>query len=212
MASRNSSISPRARLGAAMIALIGLAGLAIQTVVSTGTSGSLPAALWAMLRFFTIISNLLTLVLFAAIALGVQAAFAPRRLAGIAVIMGLVGVVYVTLLAKTEHLVGAAQTANLIMHYVIPPLVALYWLAFAPKARLSWGDPVRWALLPVAYLPYALLRAALDGRYAYPFLDVGKLGWMQVCLNALGIAIGFLVAGLILVGLDGLLGRKDRAP
>lgn len=193
---------PFARIAAAGLALVCLTGLGIQTIDSTAANGSLPAALWAMLRFFTIISNLLTLALFAAVALGRPWAFAPRRLAGIAVIMGLVGIVYATLLRRTEHLAGPAQAANLIMHDIVPLLVALYWLAIAPKGVLRPGDPVRWALIPVAYLPYALLRAALDGRYAYPFIDAARLGWPQVGLNALGLAAAFMIAGWALVWLD----------
>lgn len=198
---------PSARIAAAGLALVCLTGLGIQTAVSTAANGSLPAALWAMLRFFTIISNLLTLALFAAIALGRPGAFAPRRLAGIAVIMGLVGIVSATLLRGIEHLAGAAQAANLIMHDIVPLLVALYWLAIAPKGYLRRSDPVRWALIPVAYLPYALLRAALDGRYAYPFIDAARLGWPQVGLNALGLAVAFLLAGWALVWLDRRLAR-----
>jgi len=195
-------MTPAARAAAAALALVGFAGLATQTGASIGTSGSLPAALWAMLRFFTIIGNLVAMLLFAAIALGRPGAFTPRRVAGIAVIMGLIGVIYVTLLRHTEHPRGAAQVANMLLHYAVPALAALYWLAFAPKGYLRTDDPLRWALLPLAYLPYALLRGALDGRYAYPFIDVGQLGWMHVALNAMGITAGFLIAGFVLVWLD----------
>lgn len=204
----DESIPPPARLAAGGLALIGLAGLALQTIASTEMAGSVPAALWAMLRFFTIISNLLTFTLFTAIALGRHDAFAPRRLAGIAVIMGLVGLVYATLLRNIEHPAGLAQAANLILHYAVPLLVALYWLLFAPRGHLRAGDPFRWALVPVIYLPYALLRAGLDGRYAYPFIDVDRLGWTQVALNAAGLAAAFLIAGEALVWLDRRLARR----
>jgi hypothetical protein len=42
----------------------------------------------------------------------------------------------------------------------------------------------------------------LDGRYPYPFLDVGKIGWLQTALNAGGIAMAFILAGLLLVWVD----------
>ena len=33
-------------------------------------------------------------------------------------------------------------------------------------------------------------------------MDVGKLGWTQTAINAGGIAMGFIVAGLLLVWID----------
>jgi hypothetical protein len=56
--------------------------------------------------------------------------------------------------------------------------------------------------LPLAYFPYALARGALDGRYPYPFIDVGTLGWARVLGNAAAIAAAFLIAGYALVWLD----------
>ena len=57
--------------------------------------------------------------------------------------------------------------------------------------------------IPIAYLVYALVRGAIDGKYPYPFIDVGNLGWLQTALNAGGIALGFIIAGLALVWIDG---------
>lgn len=205
-------IPPRARLAAAFVALAGLAGLTLQTIASTETAGSVPAALWAMLRFFTIIGNLVCMTLFGAIALGITRTFEPRRLAGIALVMALIGTVYVTLLRNVEHLVGAARYANMFTHYAVPVLAALYWLACAPKGHLRPRDSLRWAALPLAYFPYAIARAMLDGRYAYPFIDAGALGWPRVILNALGIAAGFFCAGMALVWLDRAMAGRATAP
>ena len=57
-------------------------------------------------------------------------------------------------------------------------------------------------LFPVVYLVYILARGQLDHRYPYPFMDVGKLGWLQAGLNAAGIAFGFVLAGFALVWID----------
>ena len=59
--------------------------------------------------------------------------------------------------------------------------MTLWWLLFAPacaaagRARPSGGPPTRSL--------YFALRARprpVDGRYPYPFMDVGKLGWLQI--------------------------------
>ena len=49
------------------------------------------------------------------------------------------------------------------------------------------------SLFPIAYFVYALARGHFDGNYPYPFIDVGKLGWLQVAMNAAGIALGFII-------------------
>ena len=199
--------APRTRAAAGLVALVGIAGLGIQFGASWEVAGAPGAALWSMLRFFTIIANGLTVLVMAGLALGARMMARPRVLGCITLAMALVGVVYVLLLRGIATPGSGANVANILLHYVMPPLTFLFWLLFAPRGGLSWGDPVRWALLPLAYLPYALARAAEDGRYAYPFIDVSQLGWAQVFVNALGIAAGFLLAGLALVWLDKRLGR-----
>jgi len=41
-------------------------------------------------------------------------------------------------------------------------------------------------------------------------MDVDKLGWTQVAINAVVIALGFMVAGYVLVGVDKVMGRRGR--
>lgn len=195
-----------ARTSALIVGLIAFAALSIRFAVSLEQTGSPQAAVWTMLRFFTIIGNLLTCVILFGVALGVRAASHPRRLAGIMLLMGLIGIVYAILLRSTENLSGPAETSNLLLHYIAPPAVALYWLIFAPKGRLAYSDTLRWALLPLVYLAYALGRAELDGRYPYPFLDVARHGWLQVGLTSAMMAAGFMVAGVVIVWIDRRLG------
>jgi hypothetical protein len=56
--------------------------------------------------------------------------------------------------------------------------------------------------LPAAYFVYALARGAAEGIYAYPFMDVARIGWMQTATTAVLMALGFLAAGYALVWLD----------
>jgi hypothetical protein len=51
----------------------------------------------------------------------------------------------------------------------------------------------------------------VDGRYPYPFMDIGKLGVGPTLFNAAAIALAFIVAGLAMVWLDRrLLGRTGE--
>lgn len=40
------------------------------------------------------------------------------------------------------------------------------------------------------------------GLYQYPFIDVDRLGYPQVFINAGGILAGFVLIALVVVGLD----------
>ena len=119
----------------------------------------------------------------------------------------LVGIVFALLLNGLVELSGGALLADLLLHRATPVLAPLWWLAFAPKGGLARRDPFLWMLYPLGYFAYALARAGLDGRYPYPFMDAGRIGWLQTGLNAVEVAAGFLVAGLALVGLDRRLAR-----
>lgn len=123
----------------------------------------------------------------------------------------LVGVVYALLLAGERELSGGSLVADVLLHRVTPILVPVFWLMFVPKGRLTRRDPYLWALYPLIYFAYAMFRGALDGRYAYPFINAARLGWPHVVLNAALIAIGFFGVGEAFVYLDRRAGRRVAA-
>jgi len=188
------------RIGAGVIAATAAAGLAIQFRATFGQTGSVGETLWILLRFFTVLTNAGVAVVFAGVAL--NARVTARRIGGVTLAILLVGVVYALLLHGLLNLSGGALLADMLLHKVVPLLVALWWIACAPKGRLRWRDPLWWTVFQAAYLPYALLRGAMEGRYAYPFINVAKLGIGQVLLNAMTIASGFLIAGYALLWVD----------
>ena len=194
-----------ARLAAALVALVAWVALAVQLDASFGFAESLGEALWAMLRYFTVLTNLLVAVVMSFIALGVRVP--PFVTGGTTLSIVLVGVVFFLLLRGLLELSGGAALADLLMHKVTPVLVPLWWLAFADKGGLRRRDCLLWALYPLAYFGYALVRGKAEGRYAYPFIDVASLGEPAVALNGLMIALGFVVTGLALVALDARMAR-----
>ncbi|MGQ0661666.1 Pr6Pr family membrane protein [Sphingosinicella sp.] len=194
-----------ARIAAVLIALAAWAGLAVQLQASIDLTGSAGGALWAMLRFFTVITNLIVALLFTAVAWGRPAS--PFALGAVMLAILLVGIVFALLLNGPVELSGGALLADFLLHRATPVLVPIWWLAFAPKGGLRRVDPLLWMLYPLCYFAYALARAQLDGRYPYPFMDAGRIGWLQTGLNAAEVAAGFLLAGLALVWLDRRLTR-----
>lgn len=189
-----------ARIAAAIVALVALAGLAVQFGATLDQTGSVAATLWVLLRFFTVLANFLVVLTFGWVALGGRPH--PRRLAGVVLAILLVGIVYGLLLRGLLELSGGALLADTLLHEVTPVLAPLWWIGFARRGQLRWRDPWGWALFPALYLPYALLRGMVEGRYAYPFIDVAKLGIRAVLVNAVLIAIGFVAAGHALVWID----------
>jgi hypothetical protein len=189
------------RAVAALIALVCWAGILLQFWASyTFRHYDLVLTLWTLARFFTIISNLAVAVAMTAVGLGKR--LSPLLLGGLTLAILLVGIVYRTLLAGSHPLSGLPLIANYLLHDVSPLAMAAYWLLFVPRGSLKWNAPWQWSLFPVVYFLYVLARGQLDHHYPYPFIDVGKIGWVQVALNAGGIALAFILAGFVLVWID----------
>jgi len=188
------------RLAAALIALVCWAGIAIQLVDTYARTQAVVESLWILLRFFTIICNL-------ALAISMTVVAAGKRVpefvqSGLTLAILLVGSVYVTMLAGLHPLSGSALVADYLLHYVSPLCMTAYWFLLTPHRKLRWRAPWLWALFPIVYLAYVLARGAADGRYPYPFIDIGKIGTERALLNALVIGILFVIAGYLLVWLD----------
>ncbi len=204
-----------------LIVLAGGLGLALQFQVTHGIfearGQGLDDTLSKLTSYFTILTNaLLTLAHAILVA-------APRSRAGIWLAqpavqgglllhMGIVGLVYVILLAGLWNPQGSQWWADNLLHRVTPLLQAGFWLALVPKVRLPWSSTMAWQIYPALYLPWALGRGATTGDFPYPFLDAGQLGWPRVFVNAGEMSLAFLVGGLLLAGISRLLAhRADEA-
>ena len=194
-----------ARAAAGVIAIIGWVGLSVQLSAVIDQVGSAAGAIWVMLRFFTILTNVIAAIVFTGIGFG-QPAFRSQRLLGLMTLsIMFVGAVYVLLLRGLVELSGGAATANLILHYIVPGLAPLFWLLFAPKGALKWRDPVLWAIYPLGYFAYALARGASDGKYPYPFMDIPKVGWTSALTTVASILVAYLLVGTVFVWVGRLL-------
>jgi len=193
---------------AAALAWFGLCSqLYIILAARLANGASLIGGLVNFLSFFTILTN--TLVALAlTLPLLTEATRASRIFAqptvntGIAASIVLVSIAYNLLLRHLWQPQGLQWVADELLHDVTPVLFLLYWWLFVPKGLLGWRDIANWALYPVVYLFYALIRGALFGLYPYPFIDAGQLGYARVFLNAGGMLIAFIGISTVLVILD----------
>jgi hypothetical protein len=204
-------VTPTARTAAALLAVITWAGLAVQFHATFALEGSLGSTLTVLLWYFTITTNLLVAVVFTGIALGRDRFARPSLVGATTLYILLVGVIYGLLLHGLQELSGGSAIANILLHMVTPILVPIFWLTFTPKGNLSRRDPLLWAIYPLAYLFYALIRGEFTDRYPYPFLNVSELGWGRTILHSFLIAAAFLVQSWLFVWFDSLLGRRVPA-
>jgi hypothetical protein len=176
---------------------------------------SLVGGLIHVLSYFTVLSNT-----FAAAVLSAHAwprDTRPSRwcrlppVAGCAVIsLLLVGIAYNLLLRQFWHPQGAQWLANEVLHDLMPPAMLAFWCWCVPKGRLRPAHVALWALYPLGWYGFTLMRGWSIGVWPYPFLDATDLGFARAFVNALGLLAAFCLAGLVLVSVDCRLARRRR--
>jgi len=198
-------------------AIVGWSALALQLylLIVINIEKGVPGIVGVMKFFdyFTILSNILVATVFTTVGLQRYADgfFAHSKVkAGIGVYIFITGLVYFLILRHTWNPTGLSWLADVLLHYVMPALYLIEWLFFTPKGYLRWNDAARWLAFPLAFVVWALFWGAIFGFYPYPFIDVPKLGYPQVLVNSVFMAIAFLVVGLLLVAIDRVLGRNAQ--
>jgi hypothetical protein len=90
--------------------------------------------------------------------------------------------------------------ANFLLHVVVPVLAFLDWLVVGQsQSQVTWWQPLVWLAYPAAYLGLAVVVLNNLGRRApYYFLDHVSIGAAGVAVNALILAVGFVVIGYVL--------------
>ncbi|WP_322615976.1 Pr6Pr family membrane protein [Pseudomonas sp. BIC9C] len=201
----------------AIAAILGWVGLSIQLYLifySRWTlAASLTGGLVSFFSYFTVLSNTLVATVLTCETTSRESAarrwfLQPWVSSGVAVSIAVVGLVYSLLLRHLWHPEGWQWLADELMHDVMPMLFLIYWWCCVPKGSLRLGHIALWAIYPLLYFAYSLLRGHLLAVYPYPFIDVEKLGYPQVFINAGGLLAGFVVIALLVVGLDRWRARK----
>ena len=197
------------RILAGAAALAGWAGLALQLVLIVRNLG-LAEGLWRFAGFFTILTNLGAAGVATAVALGRRSRFGgPRARLMAAVSILLVGIVYSLALRSLWNPTGLQKVADVALHDLTPLLWLLLWLT-TEHPFYRWRD-IGWALLPpLIYCVYALARGAIDGWYAYWFLNPAQQSPAQLATSVLVMIAGFgLVAAMVIAFARRRSGKAD---
>ncbi len=197
-------------------ALLGWAGLAIQMylvlIFRWQVEASLIGGLVTFFSFFTVLTNTLAATVLTCAVTSRDSAgrhwfLRPSVQTGVTASIVVVGLAYNLLLRHLWHPQGFQWLADELLHDVMPLLFVVYWCCWVKKGTLRWWDGLPWAIYPVVYFAYVLLRGHLIGVYPYPFVDVDKLGYPQVFINAGQILLGFLLVSWLLIAVDRWRGR-----
>lgn len=196
---------PGSRMIAAVIAMVAIGAVAVEYFLVLAARPGMDDAvhrLWVLLRYFTILTNLLLGVTMLGLAAGAR--LSVDLLATVTLGIVMVGGVYHTLLM--QDLSGLAWWNDHALHTATPVLTAVWWLAFGGHG-LRLGRLWVWLLWPFGYCLYALALGQADGIYPYFFVDLGRLGAVQVALNIAGLVAAFALAGALLWASARALGR-----
>jgi hypothetical protein len=179
-------------------------------------------------EYFTIESNVIVLAYFVLVLVGrrTRKGWAPalRFRGAMTSYILLTGIVYHFVLHNGANPLpgltasdSGTLTANwsqFLLHYVIPIMVLVDWIAWGPRHRVRWIDGLVWAMYPLGYALVIIVRGLLlpgvDDRYPYPFFDPNTNGWIGVASTLIGLIIIYLVIVVVIIVIDRLLATFDR--
>jgi hypothetical protein len=196
-------------------------------IVLAGAFGLSFAA--SSLVYFTVQSNLLVFGYFAGalywmLRTGAVVTPAPRLRGGITLWVMITGLVaHILLNHGANPLPGLVRGADLFadwatfaVHYLVPVMVLVDWLAFSPRRTVSWRHVPLWLAYPLGYGLVALGRAAVYPDfvtpYPYFFLDPRTHGYVWVVGQFGVLTVEFTVLAAVVVLLNRVAGRVPPAP
>lgn len=195
--------------------LIGAFGLIAQVIVTVPAymqlGHSLPAAIFYYLSFFTILTNIAVVLVYAADLSGRPAFFLRDSVRnGVAMTIAVVGIVYYVVLAALWQPQGLHYLADVALHYVAPVFYVIWWLSVGRNGSARWSNLPAWLAFPFFYLFYALIRGATNGEYLYPFLDLSVKSLPSVAVSVGVVVCLFAIVGALVIIVDRLLPIPSR--
>lgn len=153
--------------------------------------------------FFTIQSNLIGAAVFI-----IGALVMPRPSlrwdlvrGGAAMYLTTTFFVYGILLSGLEESLQTTEPwVNAVLHQIFPVVIVVDLLIRPLANALAFREALSWAVYPLAYLAFTLIRGPIVDWYPYPFLNPDEAGgYLGVAAYCVAILIGFLLFAAAIV-------------
>ena len=225
-----TELSRRGRAAYWVVAALAWAGVASTIIISTlggyapptyveeglfagaahGWSGA-PQRLLDCLSYFTELSNIMVAIISTILARRGRVGRWGRATHLCALMMITVtAIVYATLIGPYEVLSGFALVTNPLQHIVVPAAFVGTAALAGPRGGITWATLGRALLIPVAWVVYTLARGTFTHQYPYGFVNVWRIGYVQVTINIVAILIGALLFMAIFAGIDWIIRQTGR--
>ncbi|MBY8915070.1 Pr6Pr family membrane protein [Nitratireductor sp. L1-7-SE] len=180
--------------------VVGLSALVVQfalTIPASMEAGrSLAGSVIHYFSYFTILTNILVVLVHLAALLGAPRFFTQAWVrAGVAVSILLVTIVYWQLLSALWQPEGLFLLCDIALHYIAPVIYLVWWLTAGTDGSLSWRHLPLWLAYPLIYVAYVQVRAPIAGEVPYYFLDARLNGWPSVLVYLAAMLLTFAFLG-----------------
>lgn len=177
-----------------------------------------------MLLYYTVLSNLLVVLFTGYLLYEMKAGKDWQRQnllrikGGVTMSILITCVIYHILLAPIAT--DFYRLENFLCHYIVPIFFLLDTLVFDRFGQYQKLDPLKWTIVPLSYMVFALANGlviglpipdAKDSPFPYFFLNVTKYGWGYVVKMAGIIFIGYLIVGILFALVKNLPARYKKA-
>lgn len=165
--------------------------------------GGVVASFTGLLELFTTVTVLGLAWVCTWVALRPEHAPPWRGLAHLTVLsMGLLAFGVNALLLGARVGPGLAGAVDAVQHYVLPLGLLVAWAIVGPRFAVAWRAVPAVALVPAAWVAYALARGWATGEYPYGFLDVADRGLGPVLVTAAQYLAVVVAVAAVLVAVD----------
>jgi hypothetical protein len=194
--------------------VVGVVGLVVQFVISIGAylaaGRDVPGALGAFFIYYTILTNIALVLVYVSeltewrwLELFRKLDVTGMMVANMLLVMSFVHF----FLRGLTQLNGLFLACDIALHYVTPIIYIVWWLVGVRHGPLvARRVPVMLAPTFIYFL-IAMARGAWTHEYPYPILNVVKLGYGHVLLNAVAMTLALGCLMLVVIGVDEVLGR-----
>lgn len=200
---------------AAISAILVWLSLILQLYVALQNRiAGIPETIVRFFSYYTVLTNILIAVCFTMVYLkGIaqKGNFFSRSntLTATAVYICIVALTYNLILRFQWAPTGLSRVPDELLHLIIPVIYLTFWVKFVPKQNIQWSTILPWAIYPLLYLGYSLLRGPLAEWYPYPFLDVIQHGYSKVLFNSAMICLVFVLFSVMFIGIAKMMSKRS---